>query len=257
MRSVMSSEIALPKKFRLNGGVIINRCISNNPKYRYPDVQKLISDVWKLAHGELQHQAYWPLRVRQIREQREIERSLNNADEVKVHLEEILTRDEERSVNGLTVLWIKLTRDTARHFVLKDTLELADNTILIISGKGVLDADISGPETSVVVLRDYAALNNLSVEPPPKNDLTYVMVGPGSYLNFVDVTSKDYRRFFPGRRRILRDLDATTSFRFGGPSAFADEERDVLDAIEQSAMPDSYKGVLRRFFSGEDFTVMP
>lgn len=238
-------------------GLIINRCISNNPDYRYPDVMALWRDVEKLEKGKLKYEAYWPLRKQQITEQRAIERSLADADEVRVSLEEILQSDNERSVSGLKVFWIRLTRSPACHFVLRDRLVLDDNTVLIISGKGVLDADISGPATSVVVLRDYAALNNLTCEPPPENDLTYVMVGPGSYLNFPGVTSDDYKAFFPGRRRILRDLDATTSLRFGGPTSFAGVEEDALAAIDESVMPKSYKDVLMKFFKGEDFTVLP
>ena len=217
----------------------------------------LIRDVEKLEKGSLQHEAYWPLRKRQIKVQRAIERSLVDAKEVRVSLEEILQSDQERSVGRLKVLWIRLTRSPACHFVLRDRLVLAENTVLIISGRGILDADISGPATSVVVLRDYAAFNNLTSEPPPENDLTYVMVGPGSYLNFPNVTSDDYKTFFPGRRRILRDLDATTSLRFGGPTTFADVECDALAAIVESSIPQSYKDVLMKFFEGEEFTVIP
>lgn len=241
----------------LEWGLIINRCISNNPSYRYPDVMSLSQDVVKLRMGDLQHQAYWPLRKRKIKEQRETEHSLAGARLVSIPLERILERDLTRSTNDMKVFQIRLTREPRCHFLLQDHLVLDENTLLIISGKGILDADISGPSSSVVVLRGFAALNNLTTEPPPENDLTYVMVGPGSYLNFPNVTSDDYRKFFPGRRRILRDLDATTSFRFGGPASFADVEEDTLSAIGESSMPECYKSVLRRFFSGDDFTVMP
>lgn len=245
------------KEVPLEWGLIINRCISNNPMYRYPDVEALIQDVEQLEDGKLQDQAYWPLRKQQIREQRVIEHSLVDAEEVYVSLEDVLRQDETRSVAGRKVFLIHLTRSPACHFILRDRLVLDENTILIVSGKGVLDADISGPASSVVVLRDYAACNNLTEEPPPKNDLTYVMVGPGSYLNFPNVTSDDYRAFFPGRRRILRDLDATTSLRFGGPTTFADVERDTLAAIQESHMPQHYKEVLTKFFKGDSFTVLP
>lgn len=67
----------------------------------------------------------------------------------------------------------------------------------------------------------------------------------------------DYKAFFPGRKRILRDLDSTTSLRFGGPTSFAEVERDTLAAIEGSAMPQRYKNVLTKFFKGDDFTVLP
>ena len=127
----------------------------------------------------------------------------------------------------------------------------------MISGKGILEADISGPDSSVVVLRDYATLHNVNATCPPENDLTYVIVGPGSYLNFPNLKAEDYQRFFPGRRRILRDIDATTSFRLSGPPTFSGVEDETLEAIEKSNMPASYKDVLSEFFKGEAFSVMP
>ena len=42
----------------------------------------------------------------------------------------------------------------------------------------------SGPDSSVVVLQNFATLHNLNAVYPPDNDLTYVIVGPGAYLNF-------------------------------------------------------------------------
>lgn len=241
----------------LEWGIIINKCISNNPDYRYPTVDALIADIEGLRVGRLRNEVYWPLRKMRIREQRENERSLADARMTVVEQQELLRKDEALSSDGLTVFRIGLTRTPRCHFKLRDPLVLKGNTVLIVTGKGILDADISGPASSVVVVRAYAALNNLTKESPPGNDLTYVMVGPGSYLNFPNVTSEDYRRFFPGRRRILRDLDATTSFRFGGPASFAGEEKDVLDAIAESEMPTCYKDVLTDFFKGEAFTVMP
>lgn len=238
-------------------GMIINKCISNNPNYRYRDVDALIVDVQKLLEGKLKNEAYWPLRVARIKEQRENVRSLVEAEEEEVYLQDILKKDESLSSEGLTVFSISLTRDPRCHFVLRDRIMLGENTVLFISGKGILDADITGPSSSVVVVRSYAALNNMTCEAPPENDLTYVMVGPGSYLNFPNVTSDDYKTFFPGRKRILRDLDSTTSLRFGGPTSFAEVEQDTLDAIEESAMPQRYKKVLTKFFRGEDFTVLP
>ena len=80
----------------------------------------------------------------------------------------------------------------------------------------------------------------------------------GSYLNFTDLRSDQYRAFFPDqRRRILRDIDATTSFQFGGPETFSGVEKETLDAIRESRLPESYKKTLLDFFSGENFTVLP
>lgn len=129
----------------LEWGLIINRCISNNPDYRYRDVEALIADVENLGKGRLQYQAYWPLRKRQIKEQRSIERSLAHAGKVQVSLEAVLRADMERSVSGLKVFWLRLTRTPACHFVLRDRLVLDDNTVLIVSGRGGLMRTLADP----------------------------------------------------------------------------------------------------------------
>jgi len=234
---------------------IINKCTSRYYGHRYANVKELINDIKNL--DRFRRAVYWKLRKERIWEQREIERSLSHARKKTVSLDEIRRKDLEYPVKGMKFIRIGLTRDPRRHFRLREPLVLEENTALFITGRGILDADISGPSSSVVVIRTYAALNNLTTKPPPENDLTYVVVGPGSYLNFPKVTSDDYKKFFPGRRRVLRDLDATTSFRFGGPNSFAGEEEDVLKGLRSSPMPKSFRNVLMKFFKGEAFTVEP
>ena len=178
--------------------------------------------------------------------------------QVVVPRDRVLHLDERLSNAERTVFKVVFPANERLHYVVTEPICLRENTILIISGKGVLDADISGPDSSVVVLRDYAVLHNSSDALPPENELMYVIVGPGSYLNFTDLRSDQYRAFFPDhRRRILRDIDATTSFRFGGPETFSGVEKETLDAISESRLPESYKKTLLDFFSGEKFTVLP
>ena len=235
---------------------IIGRCISRYPRFRYSSLAELDKDISQV--GKRRRSRYWEMRKEQIAEQREVERSLSDATMVYMPCDRILHLDEELSNDERTVFKVEFPANERLHYVVTEPICLRENTILIISGKGMLDADISGPDSSVVVLRDYAVLHNSSDALPPENELMYVIVGPGSYLNFTELGPDQYREFFPDhRRRILRDIDATTSFRFGGPETFSGVEKETLDAIRESRLPESYKKTLLDFFSGERFTVQP
>ena len=233
---------------------IINRCISRRPEFRYQTLDGLREDILNVEKRRRGH--YWKLRMDRIAEQREIERSLAGMQPMEIEWHQILRLREEWP-DGKKFLSFDFPKENKFRYVIKEPLLLDRDTILHISGKGILEADISGPDSSVVVLRDFATLHNVSAVCPPNNDLTYVIVGPGAYLNFPNLTAEDYQRFFPGRRRILRDIDATTSFRFNGPLTFSGVEDETLEAIANSSMPKSYKKVLADFFSGKTFTVKP
>ena len=235
---------------------IIGRCISRNLRFRYDSLAELAKDISFVDRRR--RKRYWEMRTEKIAEQREVEHSLADASQVVVPRDRVLHLDEGLSNAERTVFKVVFPANERLHYVVNEPICLRENTILIISGKGMLDADISGPDSSVVVLRDYAVLHNNSDVLPPENELMYVIVGPGSYLNFTELRSDQYRAFFPDhRRRILRDIDATTSFRFGGPETFSGVEEETLDAIRGSRLPESYKKALLDFFSGEKFTVLP
>ena len=77
-------------------------------------------------------------------------------------------------------------------------------------------------------------------------------------MNFWHIAHEEYVEFFSSnRRRILRDIDATTSFRFCGPDTFSSIEEETLKAVGESTMPESYKKVLAEFFAGKTFSVLP
>lgn len=236
---------------------IINKCISNQPNFRYPDVDAMWIDIDRVK--DLRREAYWALRKERIAEQRKVERSLSKARRREVKWDDILRRSDPGKDPNLRLSRVKFSRSTRPHFVVNEKLTLGENEILLIEGCGILEADITGPSSAVVVLKSYAVLHNLSRGVPPKNAITYVLSGPGSYLNFPRLKSSDYKAFFPSQRgrRILRDIDATTSFRFGGPDIFSGVEDETLEGIENSNMPESYKQVLLKFFKGEDFSLIP
>ena len=232
---------------------IINTCISRRSEFRYENLDRLREDIENIDRRR--RRMYWNLRKERIREQREVERSLKRTKEKNVEWHEILK--VECSDRKIRILSVKFLSKERVHYVVKEPLPLDANTVLKISGKGILSADIAGPASSVVVLRSYATLHNTNTAMPPENDLNYILVGPGAYLNFPNLKSSDYHALFPGRRRILRDIDAATSFRFAGPLTFSGVEDETLLAIDQSEIPAGYKKVLREFFKGNAFTVDP
>ena len=241
----------------LEWSLIINKCISWQPRYRYQTASELWNDVNDI--DKIKRKMYWGLRKKKIEEQREAERSLANAKRKIVEWEEILSVDNKLTTPDLTVMRIDLKRDQATCFVVIEPLALAENTVLMISGRGVLRADISGPSSSIVVLRGYTSLNNTNVKLPPKNELLYAIIGPGAYLNFPYIKEKDRRRFFPdnGKRRIFRDMDATTAFRFNGPDTFFGVVQQTVEGLEKSDLPQRYRDQLIEFFKGESFSVTP
>lgn len=238
--------------------IIINKCISWQPKHRYPNVTALQNDIVGLE--KLRKRVYMKLRTEKIKEQRGVERSLGKIKQKKTEWHRILALDDERSTAELTVFRISLGKNgRAGSYVVDEPLRLKENTVVMVEGPGCLEADISGPDSSIVVVRQYAVLNNVSSECPPENDLLYAIIGPGGYLNMKNIKEADRKRFFPvdGKRRIFRDLDATTAFLFNGPETFCGVERQTLDGIRRSKLPAAYRKQLLEFFSGKCFSVNP
>ena len=187
------------------------------------------------------------------------ERSLAKAVPKDVKWEAILSHDQDLTSPDMTVFRIELGKYPVTCFTVKEPLRLKENTVVLISGCGVLKADISGPSSSIVVLREYAALNNVNAKCPPENELLYAIVGPGGYLNFPKIKEADRPKFFleKGKRRIFRDIDATTAFRFNGPDTFSDIERQSIAGLRKSDIPKRYRDQLMAFFKGDGFSVIP
>lgn len=245
-----------------NWGYIINKCISQRPKFRYDDVDSLIEDVRSIE--KIQDMQYWSMRKRRISEQRKNERLIDDAEEERVDIFQFVRPDTERTRSNISVWTIDLgCRETCRRFVSDDgdVLELPENTILIVQGKGILEANVKGPSSSIVVLRDYAVFHNTNDEYPPENGLLYALIGPGTYLNFPNIDYNEGRSAFFGKagtRRIFRDMDATTALRFGsGLNTFSEIEEETVAGINDSDLPDMYKNILVKFFKGNKFSVIP
>ncbi len=245
-----------------NWGYIINKCISQRSEFRYDDVDSLIKDVRSI--DKIQNRQYWDMRKRRISEQREKERLIEGAEEERVDILQFVRQDMERTRSKAPVWTIDLNcRETCRRFVADDSdvLNLPENTILIIQGKGILEANVKGPSSSIVVLRDYAVFHNTNDECPPENGLLYALIGPGTYLNFPNIDYNEGRNAFFGKagtRRIFRDMDATTALRFGSSrDTFFEIEEETVAGINDSDLPDMYKKILVRFFKGNEFSVIP
>ena len=89
---------------------------------------------------------------------------------------------------------------------------LASNRTYRITGPGTLDADISGPSNSLVVLKNCVLINR-TTQAYPKNGVRY-QLDNGVYLNFIN--QKERPRQF--RRFILPYDGAYNEVRFGGPA---------------------------------------
>ena len=109
------------------------------------------------------------------------------------------TLEENTLLNGAT--------KTYRHPIL-----LASNRTYRITGPGTLDADISGPTNSLLVLKNCVLINR-TTQTYPKNGVRY-QLDNGVYLNFINQQERP-RRF---RQFVLPYDGAYNEVRFGGPA---------------------------------------
>ena len=116
------------------------------------------------------------------------------------------TLDETISLNGAT--------RTYNH-----PLVLASNRTYRITGPGTLDADISGPTNSLLVLKNCVLINRTR-EVYPKNGVRY-QLDNGVYLNFIN-----QKEHLGQSRRFLLPYDAAyNEVRFSGPLTLKELDR--------------------------------
>ena len=96
--------------------------------------------------------------------------------------------------------------------VLRHPILLASNRTYRITGPGTLDADISGPTNSLVVLKNCVLINR-TTQTYPKNGVRY-QLDNGVYLNFIN----QKERLGQSRRFVLPYDGAYNEVRFGGPA---------------------------------------
>ena len=96
---------------------------------------------------------------------------------------------------------------------------LASNRTYRITGPGTLDADISGPTNSLLVLKNCVLINR-TTQTYPKNGVCY-RLDNGVYLNFIN----QKERLGQSRRFVLPYDGAYNEVRFGGPAMIRELER--------------------------------
>ena len=127
-------------------------------------------------------------------------------EDVAIAAVDFETLDEIVSLNG--------TAKTYNHPVI-----LASNRTYRITGPGTLDADISGPTNSLVVLKNCVLINRTR-EVYPKNGVRY-QLDNGVYLNFIN----QKERLGQSRRFLLPYDAAFNEVRFGGPATLKELNR--------------------------------
>ena len=123
-------------------------------------------------------------------------------------------RDPDKTQSALTVDCETLGETTSLSGgtkVLRHPVLLASNRTYRITGPGTLDADISGPTNSLLVLKNCVLINR-TTQTYPKNGVRY-QLDNGVYLNFIN--QKERPRQF--RQFILPHDGAYNEVRFGGP----------------------------------------
>ena len=180
---------------------IIRRATSSIPSERYPSVESFAAAIrrrhWTLfamiAALVLSFALAWTAMVgRDLRVRR-------NPDKTQTTLNvDFEALEETTTLNGATKVY--------RH-----PIRLASNRTYRITGPGTLDADISGPTNSLLVLKNCVLINRTN-KPYPKNGVRY-QLDNGVYLNFIN----QKERLGQSRRFLLPYDAAYNEVRFGGP----------------------------------------
>ena len=115
--------------------------------------------------------------------------------------------------------------------VIRHPVVLASNRTYRITGPGTLDADISGPTNSLLVLKNCVLINR-TTQTYPKNGVRYKLEN-GVYLNFINQKDRPWRF----RRFILPYDGAYNEVRFGGPATLKELNRlrheEIMDSLRR------------------------
>ena len=189
---------------------IVRRATSSIPSERYPSVESFAAAI---------RHRHWPvysavlaliLCVVVVTGLATVGRDLRarrNPDKTKSTLNvDFENLEDNTSLNGATKVF--------RHPIL-----LAANRTYRITGPGTLDADISGPTNSLLVLKNCVLINRTR-ETYPKNGIRY-QLDNGVYLNFIN----QKERLGQSRRFLLPHDAAYNEVRFGGPATLKELNR--------------------------------
>ena len=186
---------------------IIRRATSSIPSERYPSVESFAAAI---------RHRYWPvcsiaalivLSVFAIVGLLMVGPASRNPDKTQSALNAAFeTLGENTFLNGATKTY-------------KRPIVLASNRTYRITGPGTLDADISGPTNSLVVLKNCVLINR-TTQTYPKNGVRY-QLDNGVYLNFINQKEE----LGQSRRFVLPYDGAYNEVRFGGPATLKEFNR--------------------------------
>ena len=215
---VLAEKIVTQKEWRdfWGGGVlaratwkkIIRRATSSIPSERYPSVESF-SAVIRHRHWPVYSVAL-ALILGAVAVGGMVGGGLRpprNPDKTQSALNaDFETLEENTSLNGAAKVY-------------RQPVLLASNRTYRITGPGTLDADISGPTNSLLVLKNCVLINR-TTQTYPKNGVRY-RLDNGVYLNFINL--KERSRQFP--QFILPNDSAHNEVRFGGPATLKELNR--------------------------------
>ena len=187
---------------------IIRRATSSIPSERYPSVESFAAAIrhrhWPVyailvaaVLGVVAIAGLSMVGFRPPRNPEKTQSALNDDFEIL---------SEATSLNGETKVFSK-------------PILLASNRTYRITGPGTLDADISGPTNSLLVLKNCVLINRTR-EGYPKNGVRY-QLDNGVYLNFIN----QKERLGQLRRFVLPYDGAYNEVRFGGPATLGELNR--------------------------------
>ena len=189
---------------------IIRRATSSIPSERYPTVESFAAAIrhrhWPLCSIA----ALITLSVFAIIGLSTVGRAVpvrRNPDKTQSALNAAFeTLGENTFLNGATKTY-------------KRPIVLASNRTYRITGPGTLDADISGPTNSLVVLKNCVLINR-TTQTYPKNGVRY-QLDNGVYLNFINQKEE----LGQSRRFVLPYDGAYNEVRFSGPATIKELNR--------------------------------
>ena len=209
---------AVPSRYSWGGDIlvaacwrrIIRRATSSIPSERYPSVESFAAAI---------RHRYWPVysvalalilgavAVGGLMTVGGGLRPLRNSDQTQSALDaDLETLEESMSLDGATKVY-------------RRPILLASNRTYRITGPGTLDADISGPTNSLLVLKNCVLINRTR-ESYPKNGVRY-RLDNGVYLNFIN----QKERLGQSRRFLLPYDAAYNEVYFGGPLTLKELDR--------------------------------
>ena len=236
---------------------IMAKCWDPDVRCRFQTVEELEEAVGQLRDERTRtYNILWKENIRnQYRQQSESAKY----PMIPCKLAAILHKGEKpREIEKKAWVWrIDLSDDPnlrCKHIYVPETLKLERGVVLVVTGPGILDLNLSGPEGSAVVATQEIVLHNRSRAFPPSNSCVYVLTGR-AYLNFTNLKRDDYDRLMGNGRRVLKSITEATALRLGGPETWANIRDAHIKEIYKTSMPEDWKHILEEYFSAKRFSL--